>query len=339
MRVGVIDSISRTLRTTVGLLQTLIVIAVGVRLLDTGDLSTEGWTAFFLYSASVAGISASFTGLWEAMKGVQGTTARVGDIVDAEPERGGSRQLPPGTSDIVVKDVSFTYHGTAVLPNVSVRFKKGTVTALVGPSGSGKSTLLTLLQRLYEPTTGEICVHDAPLAEYPLDELRTAVRAVSQRGFLVSGTIRDNVLLGVSREVEDDEVLDALCVGGDRSFLANLPAGLDTEVGAYGDKLSGGQRHRVALARALLLDTPFLLLDEPTAALDGLANLVVLQDVRRRSQGRTVIITAHTPAALEVADSVVVLEQGRVTAQGSVDEVYAESGFVRDICTVGRTDR
>lgn len=330
IRTGIVGAISTSLFTTVGLIQTVVLIAVGVALINAGAITTPNWVAFFLYSATATGSIGGLTGAWQQAKAIQGTTARVAEIVDATPEGGGSVPMAPGGSDISLRDVRYRYEDEDVLRGVSHTFARGQLTVVVGPSGSGKSTLLRMIQRIYLPDSGDVIVHGRAAEDFELSSYRDAFANVGQDGPIVSGTIRENLLLGSDREIPDVELVDALCLHADRRFLHNLPDGLDTQVGDFGAKLSGGQRHRIAIARALLRDSPFILLDEPTAALDSASALDALREIRAATRGRTAILVAHTPAAIEIADEVVVIEDGRITAAGHPDQVRASNEFVRE---------
>lgn len=331
IRTGIVGAISTSLFTTVGLIQTVVLIAVGVALINADAITTPNWVAFFLYSATATGSISGLTGAWQQAKAIQGTTARVAEIVDATPEGGGTVPMPAGGSEIALQEVRYRFDEDDVLREVTHTFPRGRLTVVVGPSGSGKSTLLRMIQRIYPPDAGEVRVHGEDAAGFELTSYRDAFASVGQDGPIVSGTIRENLLLGSDRQIPDAELIDALCLHADRRFLHNLPDGLDTQVGDFGDKLSGGQRHRIAIARALLRDdASFILLDEPTAALDSASARDALREIRAATRGRTAILVAHTPAAIEIADEVVVIEDGRITASGTPDQVREDNEFVRE---------
>lgn len=330
VRTGIVSAVSAGLFSTVGLIQTVVLIAAGVFLINQGTLSVPQWVAFFLYAATVTNSISGITGTWERAKAVQGITARVAEIVDAPSESGGTERMPPGDSDIVLDHVSFGFDGEMILHDLTHTFAQGKLTVVVGPSGSGKSTLLRLLQRLYPPASGEIRVHGRPISDYELGAHRAAFASAGQDAPIVDGTVRENLLLGNDAEFTDDELVTALRLHAGDDFLANLPEGLDTLTGDYGSKLSGGQRHRICLARALLRRAPFILLDEPTAALDAESEREALDEIRASTRGRTTILVAHTPAAVTIADEVVVIEDGRIAASGRPDAVAAQNEFVRE---------
>jgi len=335
VRTGVVSAVSTSLFSAVGLVQTVLLIAVGVYLINEGAIQTPQWVAFFLYSGTVSTSVGGLITSWTAVKAIQGTTARIAEIVYAKPESSGTAPMPTGGSDIVVEGLSYAYDGEQVITDLTHTFARNKLTVVVGPSGSGKSTLVRLMLRLHEPTAGQVIVHGRPAPAFELTSYRAAFACVGQDGPIISGTVRENLTLGSDRTFDDDQLIEALCLDGDRDFLANLPDGLDTQAGDYGSKLSGGQRHRIAIARALLRDAPFVVLDEPTAALDSTAEMQALQRIRYATQGRTTILIAHRPAAVAVADEVVVVEDGRVTAAGTPDEVATRSAFIREAFATG----
>ena len=185
--------------------------------------------------------------------------------------------------------------------------------ALVGPSGCGKSTLLSVLLGLVSPERGSIRVGDVELAELDPDAWRSRLAWVPQRPHLFDASIAENVRLG-RREASNEEVLAAIADAGLADVVANLPAGLDTVLGERGAGLSAGERQRLALARAFLRDAPLLLLDEPTANLDGHTEREIVQSIRRLAQGRTVVLVAHRPALVAMADRVLSLAPVEVAA-------------------------
>jgi ATP-binding cassette subfamily C protein CydCD len=189
----------------------------------------------------------------------------------------------------------------------------GETLALVGPSGCGKSTLLSVLLGLLRPDSGSIRVGGVELAELDPDAWRSRLAWVPQRPHLFNASIADNVRVG-RREASNEEVRAAISDAGLADVVANLPAGLDTILGDRGAGLSAGERQRLALARAFLRDAPLLLLDEPTAGLDGHTEREIVQSIRRLARGRTVVLVAHRPALVAMADRIVSLVPAEVAA-------------------------
>lgn len=321
VRTGLVSVLSLATYGVVGLAQTTVIIATGIYLIIQGDLSTSQWVAFFLYSGTLAGVVNGLTGSWQQFKAVQGTTSRIAAVIDVPEEPSGDAPFKRSPSAIEVKDVAFCYEGDdetdEVLENVSVVFPRSQCTVIVGPSGSGKSTLLALLQRLYAPCQGTISMHGRSIADFEPSSFRASVGGVAQDGGIVSGSVRQNLLLGSDMCVDDEHLEAALNLHGADDFVSRLPSGLDTSVGEHGEKLSGGQRNRIAIARSLLRDTPIVIMDEPTAAMDSTATANILEAIKRMTSGKTLVLVAHTPAALAIADHVVIMEEGAVTFSGN----------------------
>jgi thiol reductant ABC exporter CydD subunit len=225
------------------------------------------------------------------------------------PARGTRRDMPDmAVSSITVDELWVTYSGRSepALEGVSLSVEPGEILALAGPSGCGKSTLLSVLLGLSVPQRGTVSVGDVELGDLDPDVWRAQLAWVPQRPHLFAASIAENVRLG-RREASSEELWEAVQAAGLADVVANLPEGLETVLGDRGAGLSAGERQRVALARAFLRDAPLLLLDEPTASLDGQTEQEVLEAVRRLSEGRTVVLVAHRPALLELADRVLTL--------------------------------
>jgi ATP-binding cassette subfamily C protein CydD len=232
------------------------------------------------------------------------------------PARGARRDVPDmAVVGIEVEGLCVTYpdRSEPALEDVTLSVEAGEVLALAGPSGCGKSTLLSVLLGLTAPERGSVRVGDMELTDLDPDAWRTQLAWVPQRPHLFATSIAENVRVG-RREASDGELWEAVRAAGLAHVVADLPEGIDTVLGDRGAGLSAGERQRIALARAFLRDSPLLLLDEPTANLDGETEQVVLEAVRRLSEGRTVILVAHRPALLSMADRVLTLGAVEVAA-------------------------
>ncbi|MEO0547223.1 MAG: ABC transporter ATP-binding protein [Pseudomonadota bacterium] len=215
--------------------------------------------------------------------------------------------------------------GPPVLHSVSFVAEAGKTTALVGPSGGGKSTILALLQRFYDPRSGIISIDGRDIATANVSELRGQMAFVSQHPVLFEGTVRENLRFG-RPEATDAEIEQAAQDAQAHEFIVNLPDGYDTPLGENGANLSGGQRQRVSIARAILRDAPILLLDEATSALDNQSEALVQEALETLMEGRTTLMIAHRLSTISGADSIIVIDSGRVVEQGSHAQLMKHSG-------------
>ena len=294
----------------------LVAVAIGLRLMG-GELGLR--TALFaLVLAPEAYMPLRQLGAnyHASAEGMAAAEQVFGVLEQPLPPRGTRRDLPDmATADIAVDGLWVTYPDRSgpALEDVSLSVEAGEVLALAGPSGCGKSTLLSVLLGLTVPERGTVRVGDVELADLDPDAWHSQLAWVPQRPHLFAGSIAENVLLG-RREASSEELWEAIGAAGLADLVRALPEGLDTVLGDRGAGLSAGERQRVALARAFLRDSPLLLLDEPTANLDGQTEHEVLEAVRRLSQGRTVVLVAHRPALLSLADRVLTLGAVEVAA-------------------------
>jgi subfamily B ATP-binding cassette protein MsbA len=201
----------------------------------------------------------------------------------------------------------------------------------VGSSGAGKTTFVDLLARFYDCEPGTILLDGTDIREYSLPSLHSRMAIVSQDVWLLNRSLRDNLTFGLDETVEDPELVGVLSDVVLDDFLAELPEGLDTEVGDRGVRLSGGQRQRIALARALLRDPDIVILDEATSALDSVIEQGVAEAIKRRLTGHTLIVIAHRLSTIRDADLILVFEGGRIVERGTWDELIARGGAFHDL--------
>ena len=232
----------------------------------------------------------------------------------------------PVKGEVTFEDVSFHYPSSgAGIDNISVQVPAGNTLALVGATGSGKSTLIKLLLRFYDPTGGRILIDGQPIQSVSLKSLREAIGLVSQDVYLFEGSIRDNLAYG-SPGASDEQIIEAAKTAEALSFIEALPEGLSTAVGERGVRLSGGQRQRLSLARALLKDPPILVLDEATSAVDNETEAAIQRSLKRIGHNRTVIMIAHRLSTIVDADTIAVVEGGRILESGRHDELLQNNG-------------
>lgn len=294
----------------------LVAVAIGLRLMG-GQLDLR--TALFVLVLApeaylpLRQLGANYHASAEGMAAAEQVFAVLEQPLAA---RGTSTDIPdPAVADLVIDGLRVSYpgRGEAALEDVSLTVQAGEVLALVGPSGCGKSTLLGVLLGLVAPAHGSVRIGGRDLAELDPDAWRAKLAWVPQRPHLLATSIAENVRISRG-DASTEEVLAAITAAGLAEVVAKLPQGIHTVLGDHGAGLSAGERQRLALARAFLRDSPLLLLDEPTANLDGETEHEVLESVRRLSEGRTVVLVAHRPALLTLADRVLSLAQVEVAA-------------------------
>ena len=288
-----------------------------------GRTSAGELTAFIFYAFIVAGSVGAISEVVSDLQRAAGATERLLELLatdSALPESSDPVRLAePVRGAIAVRDLVFAYETRAdqpALDGVGFSVEPGETVALVGPSGAGKSTLFDLLLRFYDPQQGSILLDGVDLRQLALADLRRHLALVSQDPVLFSGTVAENIRYG-RLDATEDEVRAAAAAAFASSFIEALPAGYDTDLGEGGVRLSGGQRQRVAIARAVLRDPRVLLLDEATSSLDAESEHMVQQALDRLSVGRTTLVIAHRLATVMGADRILVLDAGRIVAQGT----------------------
>jgi ABC-type multidrug transport system fused ATPase/permease subunit len=262
---------------------------------------------------------------------------RIRAILDADtiiPERPDARQPQTLTGEIVFDHVAFAYDpDNPVLKDVSFRIKPGQMVGVVGPTGGGKSTIVSLIPRFYDPTAGKVEMDGVDIRDYKLQWLRKHIGYVLQETVLFQGTVRDNIAYGHAGATEE-EILNAAKLADVDEFVSRMPHGYDTIVGERGETLSGGQRQRIGIARAIIRNSPILILDEPTAALDTESERTVMKALERLMHGRTVITIAHRLSTIRNASLILVLKEGVVAEQGTHDELMKLGGVYAELYRV-----
>ena len=305
----------------------------GIRTID-GHLTLGEFSAFYLWLTMLAFPFRSIGNLvGTAQRAIAGGT-RIFEVLDAVPEvaeREGARPLPPGRGRLVFEGVAFAYEGgPPVLDGLDLEVPEGRTVAVIGATGSGKTTLTQLIPRFADPTAGRVLLDGVDVRDLRLDDLRRAVGVVSQEPFLFSTTVRENIAYG-RPDATDEEVRAAARLAQAEEFVDALPDGFDTVIGERGFSLSGGQRQRIAIARAAITDPRVLILDEATASVDASTERRIQDALRAVMAGRTTIVIAHRLSTLALADEIVVLEDGRIAARGTHEELSATSDRYREV--------
>lgn len=241
------------------------------------------------------------------------------------------KDISPESYDIEFKDVDFSYYNAVetekrkVLNDVSFVIPEGSTTAIVGPSGSGKTTICNLIARFYDVTKGSITVGGIDVKQYSLDSLLKNISMVFQNVYLFNDTIRANICFGRDN-VSEEEMIEAARKARCHDFIMELPDGYDTVIGEGGGTLSGGQKQRISIARAILKDSPIIILDESTASIDPENEHLIQGALTELSKGKTVIIIAHRLATIEAADQILVVDDGRIVERGKHEELIGMGG-------------
>ena len=313
----------------------VVIILGGLQAID-GTLSLGAFVQFYAYLLALVFPFRMFGMLVGQAQRATASGRRIFEVLDTAPEIAeapGARPLPAaGGGRVTFEDVHFAHTpgGPPVLAGVTLDVPAGRTIGLIGPTGSGKTTLTQLIPRYYDVSGGRLLVDGEDVRELRLDDLRRAVGVVSQEPFLFSATVRENIAYGVP-DATDDEVVRAACMAQADAFVRELPDGYDTLVGERGYTLSGGQRQRIAIARAIITDPRVLILDEATASVDATTEREIGAALRAAMAGRTTFVIAHRLSTIALADEIVVLEDGRVAARGSHEELYATSDLYREI--------
>jgi len=313
----------------------LCVIGLGTWSLQNGQLTLGGLIVFLTYLgmlySPIKGASRLTSSLYAATAGAE----RIIEVLDEQPavlDKHQGQPLVRAEGRVEFENVSFRYPrgDRAALSDISLRLRPGETVALVGRSGAGKSTLAKLLLRFYDPAGGSIRLDDIDLRELSLESLRANIALVLQETLVFDGTIRENIAYGKPGASERDIFRAALHADADE-FISRLPDGYETLIGQRGRRLSGGQAQRVAIARAMIRDAPLLILDEPTTGLDAESAQRILSPLRRLMSGRTTIVITHNLLTIHEADTIIVLDEGKIVESGPHAELLARGGTYSEL--------
>ena len=310
-------------------LSTLLILWVGAHQVMAGRLSVGQLVAFQMLAGQVSGPVLRLVGVWQQFQQTRISIDRIGDIMNLPKESEGRGEMSPiRQGEIFFEKVSFRYNPDEpqAVKSISVKLAPGVMVGIVGPSGSGKSTLVKLLQRMYDLEEGRIFVDNIDISKYNPAAYRRQIGTVLQENYLFCGTVRENIAIG-RPDATMEEVERAARMSGAHDFIVQMKAGYDTVIGERGDSLSGGQRQKIAISRAMLVNPRILIFDEATSALDALSEKEVLEAIQKVRKNRTVLMIAHRLAAVQKADVILVMNQGRIVEYGNHEQLMKRNGM------------
>ena len=309
------------------------VIWIGARDVKAGNMTAGVLVQFVIYAVLVGSSVTAFAEFWGEMQRAAGATERLIELLNSEdvvkdPETADQLDFPV-RGELEFEKISFFYPSRpniAALDTLSLKVESGETIALVGPSGAGKSTIFQLLMRFFDPTSGRIILDGKPISSLKREDFRKHLSIVTQDPVIFGTSAMENIRFG-RPDASDKEVIEAAKAAAAHNFLEMLPDGYASFVGEQGVMLSGGQKQRLAIARAILRDAPILLLDEATSALDAESEFAVQEAVEALARTRTTIIIAHRLATVKKADRIVVVDEGKIVAQGTHSELVSQGGL------------
>jgi ATP-binding cassette subfamily B protein len=307
----------------------------GGRQIIYGTLTLGEWQKFSLYLAYVFFPLGMLGFIINQMSQAGASAQRIFEISDTQNEvanKPDAENLPPVQGRVAFENVTFSYFGGAdpVLKEVSFSAEPGQTVALLGATGSGKSSIINLIPRFYDASQGAVKIDGHDVRDVCLDSLRAQIGIVLQDTTLFTGTIRDNIAFG-RPEASMEDVVAAAQAAAAHEFILEFAQGYDTPVGERGTTLSGGQKQRIAIARALLMDPHILILDDSTSSVDAVTEYTIQQALDRLMKGRTSFVIAQRISTVRNADLILVLDRGRIAAQGKHDDLMEESAIYAEI--------
>jgi ABC-type multidrug transport system fused ATPase/permease subunit len=319
------------------------ILLVGGREVIDGTLSVGSFTAFYAYLLMLISPMRTLGYMLGSAQRSTASGARIFQILDREPEivsPPDAPALPAGGGRVVLRNAGLTFEGTTrpALSDISLEIPAGQTVALVGAMGSGKSALVQLLPRLYDVSTGSVEIDGADVRSVELGSLRGAIAIVNDDPFLFSATVHDNIAYA-HPDASREAVVRAARAAQAEDFIERLPKGYETRIGERGLTLSGGQRQRIAIARAILADPRILILDDATSSVDASTEQEIKAALGEVLAGRTTFVIAHRLSTIALAQRIIVLEDGRVAADGTHAELFESSPLYREIVEKGMPDQ
>ena len=320
------DQIGAFIKNMIWWIPVILMIVPPALLKFRGEMDTAGFFAYIMLVTTFRTYVSEHLELWNNLKQAQGATLRLSEILQLKDEKEAQDAEVPAAGDIEFKNVSFAYGEEKVLDDVSFVIEKGKKTAIVGLSGSGKSTILSLMEKFYAPKEGKITIGGRDVSECSCQGYRSLFSYLPQNAPAFSGTVREALNYSEKEEHSDEELYQVLkCVDLDKDI--EKMGGLNHEVGYGAEKLSGGQRQKLGIARMLLSDKEYVLLDEASSALDPEATLRISAKIDEVCHGRTQILVAHDLSTVKNADKIILIDKGKILAEGTHTELLKSSPF------------
>ncbi|MCE5079297.1 ABC transporter ATP-binding protein [Staphylococcus epidermidis] len=332
-----ISAVVQPISGVVMLLTIAIILGFGALEIGTGAITPGTLIAMIFYVIQLSMPLINLSTLVTDYKKAVGASSRIYEIMQEpiEPTEAlsESKDVTIIDGELVFEHVDFKYDVKKILEDVSFSIPQGKVSAFVGPSGSGKSTIFNLIERMYDIERGDIKYGNQSIFDIPLSKWRTKIGYVMQSNSMMSGTIRDNILYGINRKVDDEELIEYAKLANCHDFIMQFDEGYDTMVGERGLKLSGGQRQRIDIARSFVKNPDILLLDEATANLDSESELKIQEALETLMEGRTTVVIAHRLSTIKKAGQIVFIDKGEVTGKGTHHELMASHDKYRHFVT------
>jgi subfamily B ATP-binding cassette protein MsbA len=315
----------------VGIFCIAIILWIAGKRIVSGELSAGAFITFLASMLSLMRPIKRLTNVYSINQQAMAAAERIFDVLDTKPtvgEKAGAMAVPKIRQGVKLKNVHFTYDDKPVLKGINVDVKVGDIVAFVGPSGAGKTTILNLIPRFYDVTGGQILIDGVDIRDCTIKSLMSQIGIVTQETILFNDTVGSNIAYG-SGNVNMDEVRKAARIANAHDFIMKMPQAYDTVIGERGFRLSGGEKQRLAIARAVFKDPPILILDEATSQLDTESEMLVQEAIDRMMAGRTVFVVAHRLSTIKHANYIHCLEGGRIVESGSHEELIARSGLYK----------
>lgn len=310
----------------------VVLLVVASSLVRAGTMRMAQLINLYNYYLLFMGNAIMLNAIWQGIKRSHGSCETIAPLINMEDEKLDGEAFDSENEDIRFENVSFSYGERKVLENINFAIPSGKITAIVGENGCGKSTLIKLLEGFIEPDSGKIYLGGKDMKEISLSQWRQNVGYLFQGNQIVKGSIRENICYGLGRESSDEEIENAAKLACAYDFIKDREDGLDSQISRFDSKLSGGELQRLAIARIILKKPAYLIMDEATSGIDMLSEKQVMQGINKIMDGKTVIMVSHDLNLIKRADNIVILNNGKVEANGSYGEVLKNSELFQRFC-------